>query len=1163
MKLNGNCLPSDQRQRDEIVSLTGESIFVEASAGSGKTSILVDRMINMVLEGIDIRKVSAITYTNAAAREFYERFQKKLSERAQKESDPVRHERLIKAAEDIDLCFMGTIDSFCSMILSEHPIRAGIPIGAHILDEKEYEQAILHEYAAIAKGEYTDALKQMCDEYITKVDDPQTVFCKVTKSLLEYLDYPVPTLPVLKADELQRQCSPLMSTFSEIYNFIKNNVSNITVTGSIKKWENYNKMTEHPALDSRACTAAGTYLYKELLRIINDMDGLDGIQVNGDIGSMGLSPDAKAWFVPNKTAQDWELGLRKTFKGAYSLNMKKCACSTALKMLKDEQYAIAMDFCIKACEQVEKKLKDSGKLYYNTLLYYLRNMLRDDAKADGKLIKHISKRHSHFLIDEFQDTNPMQSEIFFYLAAEEPVENWADCRARKGSLFIVGDPKQSIYSFQGSDERQFQLVRDKFDETKGGFGKVIVMTFNFRSSYKLCSWFDEKFSRLMGSKYPAILSGADTSSIKMASPGVLDGCWSLSAAEYGEKEALDLIKKLIKDPQYMLDGDPPRRIEYKDIMIITTNKKETDIFANTLKSVGIPVKVVGSVAFAKNKVLDVLAKLTAAAADTYDSAALYSVLTSPLFSFTDTRLVALGWGEKARSKKQLAVSLRDCIWETEQDEKTHKKTYVYLDETDDKDVIAAAEAIRSVRNDSYNMSAAAVIQKAADDLKLLAKMGSDEMQLFYYAIELIRAGEISGEISSLKQAAEKLDNLIKSKPKDNDHSLSLNDDPNSVYIANLHKVKGLERPIVILGIKKRNWSVQIKQALVYKADQRQNVIFSIESSKENNNSNIIETSSFDSLKEQALQDRLEQLRRDNYVAATRAGNALFICNKEEKEDPDIEERLNKHWKALCVDDSANVIAPFKLDSVPAMTRPAGADNGEELYSDAVKNSSLNELKDKLKATYIFESPNEKKIGSKFRDNAHGGPDKTNDDDGAQQTTPRRYASIRSDFKGTLVHRLMELLVLSRKKAYDKLDVLIEQVIEELGEELSQEQLTDAKHMLAEVADTMLNKGGFKQAGKAPQDLISELFDEQTEEIFCELPICYESGGAIVYGIIDLLYVKQGRWHIIDYKTDRDANSAVTKHAPQLEAYRQAIINLKGEQVSEENIDANVYNVNVN
>ena len=67
----------------------------------------------------------------------------------------------------------------------------------------------------------------------------------------------------------------------------------------------------------------------------------------------------------------------------------------------------------------------------------------------------------------------------------------------------------------------------------------------------------------------------------------------------------------------------------------------------------------------------------------------------------------------------------------------------------------------------------------------------------------------------------------------------------------------------------------------------------------------------------------------------------------------------------------------------------------------------------------------------------------------------------------------------------------------------------------------------------------------------------------MYGIIDLLYVKQGRWHIIDYKTDRDANSAVTKHAPQLEAYRQAIINLKGEQVSEENIDANVYNVNVN
>ena len=80
------------------------------------------------------------------------------------------------------------------------------------------------------------------------------------------------------------------------------------------------------------------------------------------------------------------------------------------------------------------------------------------ARQGGALIQYIFRRHSYYLIDEFQDTNPIQSEIFFYLTAEHPVENWQHCDPKPGTLFIVGDPKQSIYRFRNADVGSYLRV---------------------------------------------------------------------------------------------------------------------------------------------------------------------------------------------------------------------------------------------------------------------------------------------------------------------------------------------------------------------------------------------------------------------------------------------------------------------------------------------------------------------------------------------------------------------------------------------------------------------------------------------------------------------------------------------------------------------------------
>ena len=137
----------DEMSRNRIVSDMDNNFFVIAGAGSGKTTMLVSRMVAMVEAGRPVEKICAITFTKAAAREFYERFQALLSDRSNPDyvwedkgvagqlPKPTleSRNRCAEALKNIDLCFMGTIDSFCSMVLSEHPSRRAQPFPSRFL----------------------------------------------------------------------------------------------------------------------------------------------------------------------------------------------------------------------------------------------------------------------------------------------------------------------------------------------------------------------------------------------------------------------------------------------------------------------------------------------------------------------------------------------------------------------------------------------------------------------------------------------------------------------------------------------------------------------------------------------------------------------------------------------------------------------------------------------------------------------------------------------------------------------------------------------------------------------------------------------------------------------------------------------------------------------
>ena len=153
---------NDEEAREFINKNIDTNYFVEAGAGSGKTTSLVSRLVEMVKQGRPVDKICAITFTKAAANEFLDRFQKKLKEESEKSNLENKQKNYIdKALKDIDMCFMGTIDSFCQMIVSEHLNDAKIPYSSQLVDDKEFDKHLMNLLNKIKSGEIENKEKNL------------------------------------------------------------------------------------------------------------------------------------------------------------------------------------------------------------------------------------------------------------------------------------------------------------------------------------------------------------------------------------------------------------------------------------------------------------------------------------------------------------------------------------------------------------------------------------------------------------------------------------------------------------------------------------------------------------------------------------------------------------------------------------------------------------------------------------------------------------------------------------------------------------------------------------------------------------------------------------------------------------------------------------------
>ena len=476
--------PQDNAERHRIATSLDETLFVEAGAGTGKTTSLVDRILELVGNGTTtLDRVAAITFTEAAAAELRDRIRSELEQAANNDSlSDDRRERSRRGVEQLDNAAIQTLHSFAAALLQERPLEARLPPSFDTMDAIESEL------------DFDEAWTQWID---AALDDPalQPHFL-MTLSL------------GLKIDGLRS----IALKFHENYDLLSSDGAKSPSMG--EGWDGgeaedddgpsqiiRNLLDSAPEME-RLCQFSqlgdGDALYTHTqakLTSIRQFASLDAASPAAVRLLTRLLPLRQRggrqsdWYDDSSDGQN----ACKSLKGLLlELDTEVTdaitqARTAALMPLLEALRSFALDYA--------DRRKGQGRAGFHDLLVWARNMLRDNLDSRD----HFRRRFSHLLIDEAQDTDFIQAEIATFLAEHVPPNtpaaarpnDWADITPQEGKLFVVGDPKQSIYRFRRADVRQMRRLQERMG------GETLHLVQNFRSQRPVVEWVNTLFAKWM------------------------------------------------------------------------------------------------------------------------------------------------------------------------------------------------------------------------------------------------------------------------------------------------------------------------------------------------------------------------------------------------------------------------------------------------------------------------------------------------------------------------------------------------------------------------------------------------------------------------------------------------------------------------------------------
>ena len=738
----------DQDVRELIIRELDTNLLVEAGAGSGKTTIMVRRMIELIRTGTaTVDEIAAVTFTRKAATELRERFQLQLEQeyrdrtagaRAGAEPDPVERERFQRALADLDRCFVGTIHSFCAKLLRERPLEARVPPNFQELsgpEEAEFRteswSRALERLSARPRSRLLERLARLG----LRPAQLKEIFVEVsTNPDVRFAAPPVPPPSPAHLAAVRRELERLLDT----------TLAAIPEEEPDAGWDKLQAKVRRLRFARRTDDWSRPVLFLDAL----------GTALGGNAITQNRWPDKE---VAKALLAEWE---------------EFAAEGGAARKLYDQwlahRYPTVIRFARAVAGFYAAERRRAGLLDFQDLLLETARLLRHDREARAEL----GLRYRRLLIDEFQDTDPIQAEVVFLLASEPGDDDaWHRATPRPGALFVVGDPKQSIYRFRRADIAVYNQVKQRFRE----FGKVVHLTANFRSTppiERLVNTVFQKHFPAQETTYQAAFAPLHVAPNERALQGVM--WYDFDPAPGG---GIYSGRRIYAPDAALCAAWIDQRIrsgERKpgDFMVLAYKKNVLQEYARALEALGIPVQVTGGSLGVEDDIADLILLLRALG-DPDNPVLTLAVLVGNHFGLSHDQLYehALAGGSFAFNEKQQPPG-------------------------------PVGDALRRIRSFwllARRLPADAAVAAIVDQLGIIphaaaGELGATRAGALLYALDTIRQAALDGHVS-LARAVEVLELALDAEV---DAPLTPGE-TNAVRIMNLHKAKGLEAPVVILA----------------------------------------------------------------------------------------------------------------------------------------------------------------------------------------------------------------------------------------------------------------------------------------------------------------------------------------------------------------------------
>ena len=1172
-------------QKDAIYE-KGSNILVAAAAGSGKTAVLVERIINKIItDKIDIDRLLVVTFTNAAASEMRERVLDAIYKKLEENAEDENLQRQITLLNKASIC---TIDSFC----------------LEVVRNNFYELENLSPNFRIADTTEIELLKQEVIEDIfeNKYEEENEDFTKLINTYTSYRDdTPLKELILKIYSYIQSNPFPekWLTEKIEMFNLedtLEEDFAN-TVWGEALltevEEELIDSITSLEAMAKKLYAEPGLDKFWQTIR--NDIDMLQGLKNNLDSWDKAYNINQELKFItwPRQKVEseikDRAKEVRDDVKKKLGKVLDKILIYDSEQANQDiyDMYEVLSklkDMILEFDKEFSKRKRDKNIVDFNDIEHFALEILLKEENGDIKpseVAKRYKEKYLEIAIDEYQDSNLVQEYIL------SSVSNG-------NNIFMVGDVKQSIYKFR---QAMPELFLDKYSEYKNKDKKQekdnlkIQLFKNFRSRDNVLQFtniiFQDIMSNILGdinyNKDEYLNLGADYSEINQdlkTEINIIDLSKDegqeieneqIEETQEGEEveqeriEDIELearfvanrIKKLIDDKFQVWDRkkNTYRNIDYKDIVVLLrSTSSAAPIYEQEILNLELPVFSDSSQEYLDSIEIQTIMSLLKIIDNPIQDIPLVTVLRSVIGKFTDDELVQIRLSDKYDN-------FYTCMQKAMIDvnKKLKEKIKKFLDNLDrwrkEQEYLALDELIWKIYMDTgfYNYAGLmpnGVLRQA--NLKMLfqkaKKYESANFKGLYNFINFIDKLKLSsGDLGSAKLIGEN-DNVIR--------------------IMSIHKSKGLEFPVVFLASTGKQFNLM---------DLNKNVLLHQEMGIGVKYIDYDKQIQYDTLSKAAMRNKilvetLSEEMRILYVALTRAKEKLIITGIQkdyQKESEKIIEQVNRYIKN---NDKINPILVkkykryldwillvyyYEKDTIQNMTN-LNIYKKEQLLNEfeAIEKQDVDVIEildnkeidkkqiEEIETILGYSYPNKTATTILTKTSVTNLKQmKTKDVQEEKIELPKpkflkqdEEEKLTGAQKGTLIHLCLQKL--DEKREYDL------QKVKDLISSLEEKEIIT--HKEAE------NINPFKILEFTESDIWKEL--KEAKEIYREKPFyinipakdIYEEDieeNILVQGIIDLYYIdKDDKLILVDYKTDYVENEKqlINKYKKQLEIYEKAL-----------------------